>query len=88
MPADPAAFDALATPVAWLDGSMRIEGANPAFGRWLGVGLRRLGGLPLGALEPDGDVLHGLAANPPAMTAIRRITTTRLRAGPRSQRGW
>ena len=73
MPADPAAFDALATPVAWLDTSMRIEGANPAFGRWLGVGLRRLAGLPLGALEPHGDVLHGLAANPRATEAAIRL---------------
>ena len=62
MPADRAAFDALATPVAWLDASMRIEGANPAFGRWLGVGLRRLGGLPVAALEPDGEVLHQYSA--------------------------
>ena len=67
MPTDPpAAFDALATPVAWLDAELRIEGANPAFGRWLGVGLRRLPGLPLDAFEADGDVLHRLVADPPS----------------------
>ncbi len=63
---DPAAFDALATPVAWLDAGLRVAGANPAFGRWLGVGLRRLAGLPLDALEQDGDALHRLVADPPA----------------------
>ncbi len=47
------AFDALATPMAWTDATGRIEGANPAFGRWLGVGLRRLPGLPVAALEVD-----------------------------------
>ena len=66
MHADPAAFNALATPVAWLDAAFRMEGANPAFGRWLGVGLRRLPGLPLDAFEADGDVLHRLVADPPA----------------------
>ena len=61
MPRDPTAFDSLATPVARLDGSLRLMGANPAFGRWLGVGLRRLPGVPLDALEADGDVRPELA---------------------------
>ena len=61
---DPAAFDPLATPVAWLDQGWRLAGANPAFGRWLGVGLRRLPGLPLDALESDGDVLQRLVDSP------------------------
>lgn len=79
------AFDALATPVAWLDADMRIEGANPAFGRWLGVGLRRLAGLPVGALEPDGDVLHALARNPRAAegsTRLRRLPMAFPGQGP------
>ena len=73
MPRDPTAFDSLATPVAWLDGSLRLMGANPAFGRWLGVGLRRLPGVPLDALEADGDVLHRLVANPPADDGAVRL---------------
>jgi two-component system nitrogen regulation sensor histidine kinase GlnL len=47
-------LDALSTPIAWLDDAGRIAGVNPAFGRWLGVGARRLPGLPLAALEADG----------------------------------
>ncbi|GAA5002581.1 PAS domain-containing sensor histidine kinase [Pseudoluteimonas lycopersici] len=58
MPVDTApALDQLATPVLWLDADGRIAGANPACARWLGVGLRRLPGLPLVALETEGDAL-------------------------------
>ena len=49
-----APLDALTTPVAWTGADGCIAGANPAFGRWLGVGARRLPGLPLAALEADG----------------------------------
>jgi two-component system nitrogen regulation sensor histidine kinase GlnL len=52
--ADDAALDALTTPVAWTGPDGHVAGANPAFGRWLGVGARRLPGLPLAALEADG----------------------------------
>ena len=55
--ADAAALDALTTPVAWTGADGRLVGANQAFGRWLGVGARRLPGLPLAALEADGDRL-------------------------------
>lgn len=55
--ADEAALDALTTPVAWTGADGRVAGANPAFGRWLGVGARRLPGLPLAALEADGSRL-------------------------------
>ncbi|MBS0226683.1 MAG: PAS domain-containing sensor histidine kinase [Proteobacteria bacterium] len=47
----------LSTPLAWTDGEGRIVGCNPAFARWLGVGLRRPPGLPLAALEAGGDLL-------------------------------
>ncbi|MBW8823080.1 MAG: PAS domain-containing sensor histidine kinase [Xanthomonadales bacterium] len=49
--------DLLTTPLAWSDGAGHIAGCNPAFARWLGVGLRRPLGLPLAALEVSGDVL-------------------------------
>jgi two-component system nitrogen regulation sensor histidine kinase GlnL len=51
------ALDQLATPVLWLGADGRIVGANPACARWLGVSLRRLPGLPLAALEAEGDAL-------------------------------
>lgn len=50
----PEALDALSTPIAWTGADGCVAGANPAFGRWLGVGARRLPGLPLAALEADG----------------------------------
>jgi two-component system nitrogen regulation sensor histidine kinase GlnL len=56
------ALDQLATPVLWLDADGRIAGANPACARWLGVSLRRLPGLPLAALETEGDALARILA--------------------------
>ena len=50
-------LDALTTPVAWTDASGTILGGNLACARWLGVSQRRLPGLPLAALEVDGDAL-------------------------------
>ena len=62
----PADLDALTTPVLWAAADGRIVGANLAFGRWLGVSGRRLPGMPLAALEADGDVLaRWLAQAPP-----------------------
>lgn len=72
--ADAAALDALTTPVAWTGSDGRVAGANPAFGRWLGVGARRLPGLPLAALEADGsrlaDWLQAPGADP---VRLRRL---------------
>ena len=53
---DPA-FDALTTPIAWADAAGRLEGGNHAFSRWLGVSPRRLPGVPLAALESEGERL-------------------------------
>ena len=65
MAADPL-IDALTTPIAWAEVDGRISGVNPAFARWLGVSSKRLAGLPLAALEPDGDGLaRWLAQAPP-----------------------
>ena len=52
----PVEADALATPVARLGADARLQAANPAFARWLGVSARRLPGLPAAALEVDGDL--------------------------------
>ncbi len=46
-------LDALATPVLRLDATGTIRNANRAAGQWLGVGCRRLIGLPVSALERD-----------------------------------
>ena len=51
------ALEALTTPVAWTDPAGGIAHANAAFGRWLGVSVRRLAGIPLAALEADGSRL-------------------------------
>ena len=64
----------LATPLAWGDASGRLLGANPAFARWLGVGARRVPGLPLQALEVQGDRLaEWLAQRPGDAVRLRRI---------------
>lgn len=56
------AVDLLSTPLVWSDGAGRVAGCNPAFARWLGVGLRRPLGLPLVALEVGSDVLAAALA--------------------------
>lgn len=68
-------LDALTTPVVWAASDGRIEGGNTAFARWLGVSGRRLPGLPLAALEYEGDMLATLLGAPPAsdFTRLRRL---------------
>jgi two-component system, NtrC family, nitrogen regulation sensor histidine kinase GlnL len=73
MPLEPD-FDALTTPVAWADPDGRIAGANLACARWLGVSGKRLAGLPLAALEFEGEALARLLAGQPARDArLRRL---------------
>ncbi len=55
--------DALATPFAWCDGAGLIVDATPAFARWLGISRRRLPGLPLAALEAQGERLAAALAS-------------------------
>jgi two-component system nitrogen regulation sensor histidine kinase GlnL len=92
-------IDALETPVAWTDPVGQLAGGNPAFARWLGVSARRLPGLPLAALEVDGDSLaRALAAPLLAALRLRRIAlafpgaeTPRfadLVLAPRDDGGW
>lgn len=74
MPLDTTAFDALSTPVAWCDASGRVEGGNLALARWLGVGPRRLPGLPLAAFEVEGRTLARVLAAPPGdQLRLRRL---------------
>ena len=61
---DLATFDALTTPVAWIGADGALAGANQAFARWLGVGARRLPGLPVAALESEGERLAQWLADP------------------------
>ncbi|HET6435005.1 MAG TPA: ATP-binding protein [Xanthomonadaceae bacterium] len=72
--ADAPTLDLLDTPVAWAGADGRVAGANPAFARWLGVGARRLAGVPLASLEADGDALARQLAGPVADTVrLRRL---------------
>ena len=65
MSPDPAvSLDLLATPVAWADADGRLLGGNPAFASWLGISPRRLPGLPLVALEVEGESLARLLDGP------------------------
>src|SRR4249919_3476431 len=56
--------NSLTTPLAWADAAGVILGANPALARWLGVSSRRLPGVPLAALEVDGEMLSRALAEP------------------------
>jgi two-component system nitrogen regulation sensor histidine kinase GlnL len=47
----------LSTPVLAVGADGVVADANPACAQWLGVGVRRLPGLPLAALEFEGDAL-------------------------------
>lgn len=66
-------FEQLATPVAWGDAEGVLRGCNPAFARWLGVGQRRLLGLPLASLEAQGDRISGWLGHVDAASAPPRL---------------
>ena len=67
-------LDALATPVLQVAGDGRIRHANEAAGRWLRVGRKRLIGLPLAALERDGQaVTAALAQTDGSPHLLRRV---------------
>lgn len=90
MPSLPPDLDALATPLAWADADGAIAGCNPAFARWLGVGARRLQGLPLAALEFEGDALARWLADGAAQEQIRlrRLPLAFPGASPRFADVW
>ena len=82
-------LDQLVTPMAWADADGRIEGANLAFARWLGVSARRLPGQPLAALEQGGQVLrHALASEAAAPLRLRRLALAYLGGEPRFADAW
>lgn len=56
MPLDPA-YDQLSTPLLQADAAGVVQAANLACAQWLGVSGKRLAGLPLAALEFDGELL-------------------------------
>ena len=71
-------LDQLATPVAWLDGEGRLQGCNPAFASWLGVGARRLLGLRLDELDHEHGRLSALLAKLPASGEALRVHRAQL----------
>ena len=86
----PPDLDALATPLAWAGADGAVAGCNPAFARWLGVGARRLQGLPLAALEFEGDALARWLADGAAQEQIRlrRLPLAFPGASPRFADVW
>ena len=88
-PAPVPALDQLATPLAWADRQGRITGVNPAFPRWIGVGVRRLVGQPLAALELEGDALaRFLAQDEREVLRLHRIPLGMPGEAPRHADGW
>ena len=73
MTATPPGLDLLSTPVAWTDADGRIAGANAACARWLGVSAKRLAGLPLAALEFEGDAVVRAISGQGEGARLRRI---------------
>ena len=66
--------EVLHTPILRLDAAGIVQAANPAAAHWLGVGQRRLLGLPAQALERDGHALaDALAAGEASPRHLRRI---------------
>lgn len=76
MTLDPA-YDLLSTPLARIGADDRVDSVNLAFAQWLGVSAKRLPGLPLSALEFEGDAL-GRAA----MAAVDARPILRLQRLP------
>ena len=79
----------LATPLAWTDADGVLLGVNPAFCRWQGVSPRRLLGLPLAALERDGQVLeHFMARDQADQLRLDRLAMAVPGEAPRFAQGW
>jgi len=65
------AHDQLSTPVLAVSAAGMVEAGNVACGQWLGISLRRLAGLPLAALEVQGDALARAVADAEAGGSAR-----------------
>lgn len=76
MPPD---LDSLTTPIAWLDAHGAIADCNPAFARWLAVGVRRLRGRPVATLDAEARLPDALARPGDAADAPLRLRRVRLR---------
>ena len=102
-PALDPAVEQLSTPLLAVSAAGVVEAANTAGGQWFGVSLRRLAGLPLAALEVQGDALvRALAAGgdpaamgrpiaPMAATGVIRLPRLALAypgAAPRFAEAW
>ncbi|AWV05883.1 nitrogen regulation protein NR(II) [Lysobacter maris] len=72
-------FDSLTTPVAWCDGSGAIVASNAAMSGWLGVGVRRLQGWPMAALDAGDGRLAAALSRDGDDDAPLRVRRARLR---------
>ncbi|NLA67518.1 MAG: PAS domain-containing sensor histidine kinase [Gammaproteobacteria bacterium] len=98
MPSTPApGLDQLSTPVLGVSAAGTVEWGNPAAGQWFGVAVRRLAGLPLAALEADGQALAravggvasgGTAQAPAAAAHLPRLAMAWPGAAPRFAAAW
>ena len=83
------ALDLLSTTVAWADPQGRTVGLNAAFARWLGISVRRLIGLPLAALELDGNAMARFLDNSGRdVLRLHRIALGFPGEAPRFADGW
>lgn len=80
--ADSYPFEALATGVARLDGSLRVTDANPAFLEHTGFGISRLQGQTLAVMKPDGEALHAAALRAKQETGTFALSGAMVCAAP------
>lgn len=82
-------LESLGTPVIWADAAGRVQGANAAFVRWFGVGVRRLQDQPLSALELQGDALARFLRNDERdVLRLHRLPLGFANEAPRFADGW
>ncbi|WP_235973116.1 ATP-binding protein [Luteimonas sp. MC1895] len=66
-----------------------VEAGNVASGQWLGVSLRRLPGLPVAALEVEGEALAAaVAVAPSGVIRLPRLALSYPGAAPRFAEAW
>lgn len=78
-------FAPLTTGVAWLDASLRVTAANPAFAEHTGFGAARLQGHTLEVMKPDGEALHALARRAQLEAGTYTLSAATVRAAPGSE---